>query len=57
MEKGKEKGRENRKENCGLGTGAPAATAAYAMRKSRKIIFKEVKGKKGEIISLPGLCG
>ena len=41
-----------------MGTGAPAATAAYnAMRKSREIMFKEVKGKKGEIISLSGLRG
>ena len=32
MEKGKEKGRENGKMNCGLGTGAPAAMAAYMLR-------------------------
>ena len=49
MEKGKEKGRKNGKENCGLGTEAPAATATYnATRKSWEITFKEeVKGKKG----------
>jgi hypothetical protein len=30
MEKGKEKGSGNWKENCGLGTGAPDVTAAYS---------------------------
>jgi len=47
MEKGKEKGGGDWKENCGLGTGAPSATAAYsATRKSWEIMFKELKGKR-----------
>jgi len=57
MEKGKEKGSGDWKGNCGLGTGAPSATTAYsATRKSWEIMFRELNGKKGEVISIAQLA-